>query len=77
MAKQSILSQRHRLSSNNYFLRDAGVLTVADQNIRRGGSQFMLMKVLGHTSLEMTMKYVQMQTDDLSAIHNRLSLLAR
>lgn len=51
--------------------------TFSTNYIRRGGSQFMLMKVLGHTSLEMTKRYVNFQTDDLSAVHNRLSLLSR
>jgi integrase/recombinase XerD len=50
--------------------------TFATEYIRRGGSQFMLMKVLGHTSLEMTKKYVNFQTDDLQAVHNRLSPLS-
>lgn len=50
--------------------------TFATNYIRRGGSQFMLMKVLGHTSLEMTKKYVNFQTEDLSAVHNRLSPLS-
>jgi integrase/recombinase XerD len=47
----------------------------ASNYIRRGGSQFHLMKILGHTSLEMTKKYVQLQTDDLQAVHDRLSPL--
>jgi integrase/recombinase XerD len=44
--------------------------------IRRGGSQFHLMKMLGHTSLEMTRRYVNLQTEDLRAVHDRLSLLS-
>ena len=44
--------------------------------IRQGGSQFHLMKILGHTSLEMTRKYVNLQTADLQAVHNRLSPLS-
>jgi integrase/recombinase XerD len=50
--------------------------TFATNYIRRGGSQFMLMKILGHTTLEMTKKYVHLQTDDLQAAHNGLSLLS-
>jgi integrase/recombinase XerD len=50
--------------------------TFATEYIRRGGSQFMLMKVLGHTTLEMTKKYVNFQTADLSAVHNALSPLS-
>ena len=50
--------------------------TFATEYIRRGGSQFMLMKVLGHTSLEMTKKYVNFQTGDLQAAHGRLTPLS-
>lgn len=50
--------------------------TFATEYIRRGGSQFMLMKVLGHASLEMTKKYVNFQTQDLSDVHNQLSPLS-
>lgn len=50
--------------------------TFATNYIRRGGSQFMLMKILGHTTLEMTKKYVHLQTDDLSAVHNGLTLVS-
>ena len=48
----------------------------ASSYIRHGGSQFHLMKILGHTSLEMTRKYVDLQTGDLQAVHDRLSPLA-
>jgi integrase/recombinase XerD len=34
-------------------------------------------KVLGHSSLEMTRRYANLLTDDLSAIHERVSLLSR
>ncbi len=47
----------------------------ASNHIRRGGSHFRLMKILGHTSLEMTRKYVDLQIQDLQAVHNRLSPL--
>lgn len=43
--------------------------------LRRGGSVFHLQKVLGHSSLEMTKRYVNLMTEDLSAVHQRLSLL--
>ena len=49
----------------------------ASNYIRRGGSQFHLMKILGHTSMEMTRKYVDLQTQDLQAVHNRLSPLSK
>lgn len=51
--------------------------TFAYNYIRRGGSQFHLMKILGHTSLEMTKKYVNLQTEDLQVVHSKLSLLCR
>jgi integrase/recombinase XerD len=51
--------------------------TFATNYIRRGWSQFMLMKILGHTTLEMTKKYVHLQTDDLGEAHNGLSQMSR
>jgi integrase/recombinase XerD len=45
--------------------------------IRRGGSVFHLQKVLGHSTLDMTRRYANLVTADLSAVHERLSLLAR
>jgi len=44
--------------------------------LRRGGSVFHLQKVLGHSSLEMTRRYANLVTADLSAVHERLSLLS-
>ena len=45
---------------------------------KRGGrgDVFRLQRILGHTTLEMTRRYVNLQTEDLSAVHNRLSPLA-
>lgn len=43
--------------------------------LRRGGSVFHLQKVLGHSTLEMTRRYANMTTEDLSATHQRISLL--
>lgn len=51
--------------------------TFAVNYIRRGGSVFHLQKVLGHSTLEMTRRYANLVTADLSAVHERLSLLAR
>jgi integrase/recombinase XerD len=45
--------------------------------LRRGGSVFHLQKVLGHSSREMTRRYANLVTADLSAIHERVSLLSR
>jgi len=50
--------------------------TFAVNYLRRGGSVFHLQKVLGHTSLEMTRRYANLLTEDLQAVHQKLSLLA-
>lgn len=49
--------------------------TFATNYIRSGGSAPMLQRVLGHTTIAMTMKYVHVQTEDLQANHERVSLL--
>jgi len=45
--------------------------------LRRGGSVFHLQKVLGHSSLEMTRRYANLCTQDLQAVHERVSLLSK
>ena len=50
--------------------------TFAVNYIRNGGDVFRLQRILGHSTLEMTRRYVNLQTEDLSAVHNRLSPLA-
>jgi len=50
--------------------------TFAINYLRKGGSVFHLQKVLGHSSLEMTRRYANLMTEDLQAIHERVSLLA-
>jgi integrase/recombinase XerD len=47
----------------------------ATNYIRSGGSVVMLQRLLGHSSITMTMVYVNIQTADLSAAHQRHSLL--
>jgi integrase/recombinase XerD len=49
--------------------------TFAVNYLRRGGSVFHLQKVLGHSSLEMT-RYANLVTEDLQAVHERVSLLS-
>ncbi len=49
--------------------------TFALNYIRKGGSVFHLQKVLGHSTLEMTRRYANLMTEDLQAVHHRLSLL--
>jgi integrase/recombinase XerD len=51
--------------------------TFAVNYIRRGGSVFHLQKVLGHSTLEMTRPYANLMTEDLQAVHERVSLLGR
>ncbi|MGB9071465.1 MAG: tyrosine-type recombinase/integrase [Terriglobales bacterium] len=50
--------------------------TFAVNYLRRGGSVFHLQKVLGHSSLEMTRRYANLMTEDLQAVHERVSLLS-
>jgi integrase/recombinase XerD len=49
--------------------------TFAVNYLRRGGSVFHLQKMLGHSTLEMTRRYANLMTEDLQAIHQRVSLL--
>lgn len=51
--------------------------TFATTYLRRGGSVFHLLKCLGHSTLEMSRRYANLGTADLSAIHERVSLLRR
>jgi integrase/recombinase XerD len=50
--------------------------TFAIHYLRKGGSVFHLQKVLGHSSLEMTRRYANLMTEDLQAVHQRVTLLA-
>lgn len=50
--------------------------TFAVNYLRRGGSVFHLQKALGHSSLEMTRRYASLMTEDLQAVHQKISLLA-
>jgi len=50
--------------------------TFARNYLRRGGSVFHLQKVLGHSTLEMSRRYADLMTEDLQAVHERLSLLS-
>jgi integrase/recombinase XerD len=45
--------------------------------IRKSGSPFLLQRALGHTTLDMTKRYVNLNTQDLSDAHQRVSLLSR
>jgi integrase/recombinase XerD len=50
--------------------------TFAIHYLRKGGSVFHLQKVLGHATLEMTRRYANLLTEDLQAVHQKISLLA-
>jgi integrase/recombinase XerD len=50
--------------------------TFAVNYLRRGGSVFHLQKCLGHSTLEMTRRYANLMTEDLQAVHERVSLLS-
>jgi integrase/recombinase XerD len=43
--------------------------------LRRGGSVFHLQRVLGHSSLDMTRRYSNLNAEDLQAVHQKISLL--
>ena len=45
--------------------------------LRKGGSVFHLQKSLGHSDLGMTRRYANLLTDDLQAVHPKVSLLSR
>jgi integrase/recombinase XerD len=50
--------------------------TFATGYLKRGGSALHLQRVLGHTTQAMTSRYVQLQTADLQAVHQRVSMLS-
>jgi len=51
--------------------------TMATAYIRNGGDPFRLQRILGHATLTMTMRYVKIQTADLSSVHDRLSVVGK
>jgi integrase/recombinase XerD len=51
--------------------------TFATEYIRTGGSVAMLRKILGHSSINTTMIYEHLQTDDMKNVHHQHSILAR
>jgi integrase/recombinase XerD len=55
-----------------HFLRH----TMALNYVRNAGDVFRLQRILGHSTLEMTRRYVTLQTADLQAVHERLSMLS-
>src|SRR5258708_4863040 len=53
----------------------AGRHTMATEYIRQGGSVVKLQRILGHSSITTTMKYVHLQGQDLIEEHQRLGIL--
>ena len=52
--------------------------TFAVSYLRAGGNLFYLSRILGHSSVTTTEKYLQsLGVEDLQAVHDRLSLLTR
>jgi site-specific recombinase XerD len=52
--------------------------TFAVSYLRAGGNLFYLSKILGHTSVKTTERYLQsLGVEDLQKVHNGLSLLSR
>lgn len=51
--------------------------TFATNFIRAGGDPFALQRILGHTTMEMTRRYIQLRIDDLSKKHTEARLLER
>ena len=49
--------------------------TFATCYLRNGGDVFRLQRILGHAKLDMTRRYVNLQTEDLRAVHQRFSPL--
>ncbi len=45
--------------------------------IRQGGNVLLLQKSLGHTTVTMSQKYCHLNTADLQAVHQRVSLLSK
>jgi integrase/recombinase XerD len=51
--------------------------TMATNYIRNGGDAFSLQRILGHSSITTTQKYVHLITADLRAVHDRHSPLTK
>jgi site-specific recombinase XerD len=51
--------------------------TFAYNYVKHGGNVLYLQRALGHTDLSMTKRYVNLQTEDLKVMHQRVSQLSR
>jgi integrase/recombinase XerD len=74
--EQLIFATRHGRKLGRRNVLHAFRHTFAVHYLRKGGSVFHLQKVLGHSTLEMTRRYANLLTEDLQAVHQKISLLA-
>jgi integrase/recombinase XerD len=83
---QTVWSYRNSLRDLKLFCKRLGISgpkvswhtirhSFATNYIRQGGDVMMLQRILGHTSLTMTQRYVHLQTEDLRAVHDRRTML--
>jgi integrase/recombinase XerD len=51
--------------------------TFAKNYVKSGGNLFYLMKALGHTTLAMSKRYVDLDSEDLKEMHTKTSIMSR
>lgn len=51
--------------------------TFARNYLRQGGNVFYLCKALGHTNIQTTKQYIEVETEDLRETHLKTSILSR
>jgi integrase/recombinase XerD len=49
--------------------------TAATHAAAQGTNAFILKEIMGHSSMQTTMKYIHLQPDDLKAQHNKFSMV--
>jgi integrase/recombinase XerD len=83
LSKRNVLHAFNRLRAKLGFPAPRRAIhsfrhTFAIHYLRNGGNLYYLSRILGHTSTRATERYLRaVQTHDLSAVHRRLSILAR
>jgi len=53
------------------------VAELREEGLRNGGDVYRLQRILDHAKLDRTRLHVNLQTEDLQAVHKKLSLLAQ
>jgi integrase/recombinase XerD len=81
VARRTVNRDLHRLCRNLNIEEPSRIVhalrhSFAIGSLRAGASTLHVMRMLGHTSVAVTQKYCNLQTEDLSAVHQRVSLLA-